>query len=175
MQDIDPILSTLVRNNGSIVGLNRLKRKGRKKGPGDQFKLRIRNAECNEPGLYQFTTISIDRHGFDKGFEIAVEKIVEWLALSTEQQHQLIQCKKYYETPEDIKARFETCLRKKAETDRPYAELDGEERAQSNVRIRKKHVKIPDDWKFSNTLFSSRDALRFFTPRQPVSTEEDLD
>ncbi|WP_305906302.1 hypothetical protein Q9L42_020870 (plasmid) [Methylomarinum sp. Ch1-1] len=176
MQDIqEQLTGNLIRENGSIVGLNRLIRRGRKRGIGDQFKLRIRTTRNSEKdNKYRFTTISIDNHGFDKGFEIAVGKICHWLSLSDGQRSQLMACKKFYQTDADaVKAhnekekmlsdqREERLCQKK---DRPFMGTDGEERTPSQVRVRDTHQAVPEEFKFSSSMNKMKNALQFFKPR----------
>lgn len=64
-----------IHKNGEIVGLckHTYKRKGR---PETQvFKLRVQTEQKTKPYM---TTISIDHHGFDQAYQLAIDKICGW-------------------------------------------------------------------------------------------------
>lgn len=65
----------LFHEDGRIVGLSKLinRRKGR--SARWEFKIRIRVPGKPKP---RFTSISIDQHGFDQAFDMAIERICEW-------------------------------------------------------------------------------------------------
>lgn len=68
----DLSVERLIHPDGKIVGLKeRIRhRKGRK--PAHVFEIRVNSEELEKP---KFRTISIDRHGYDKAFEMSVDII----------------------------------------------------------------------------------------------------
>ncbi len=68
----DLSLERLLHSDGKIVGLKeRIRyRKGRK--PAHVFEIRVNTEEFSKP---KFRTISIDRHGYDKAFEMSIDII----------------------------------------------------------------------------------------------------
>lgn len=72
-----------MRPDGRIRGVRRIvvRRKGR--NPTEVFELRI-NIPWEDD--IRRTTLSIDVHGFDKAFEMAVEKVAEWYGLASDSE-----------------------------------------------------------------------------------------
>ncbi len=70
-----------MRPDGRIRGVRRIivRRKGR--NPTEVFELRINIPWEDE---IRRTTLSIDVHGFEKAFEMAVEKVAEWYGLASD-------------------------------------------------------------------------------------------
>lgn len=68
-----------MRQDGRIRGVRRIivKRKGR--NPSEVFELRINIPWEDE---IRRTTISVDVHGFEKAFQMAVDKVSEWYGLA---------------------------------------------------------------------------------------------
>ena len=64
--------------DGKIVGLSKVLNQRKGRTPAWEFKLRIKVPNEKSP---RFTTISIDKHGVDKAFSLAVDKICEWNGL----------------------------------------------------------------------------------------------
>ncbi|MFD2230014.1 hypothetical protein [Alkalimarinus sediminis] len=72
-----------MRPDGRIRGVRRIivRRKGR--NPTEVFELRI-NIPWEDD--IRRTTLSIDVHGFDKAFNMAVEKVAEWYGLASDSE-----------------------------------------------------------------------------------------
>ncbi|WP_250656079.1 hypothetical protein [Alkalimarinus coralli] len=72
-----------MRPDGRIRGVRRIivRRKGR--NPTEVFELRINIPWEDE---IRRTTLSIDVHGFEKAFEMAVEKVAEWYGLASDSE-----------------------------------------------------------------------------------------
>ncbi len=99
-QDAYKLRMTLARNslfheNGQVIGLSRVicHREGR--SSSEQFKLRIKIPAKDS---LHFTTISIDHHGFDKAYAMAVERICEWRGIGryAEERRRLMAAKSLY-------------------------------------------------------------------------------
>ena len=72
-----------MRPDGRIRGVRRIivRRKGR--NPTEVFELRINIPWEDE---IRRTTLSIDVHGFEKAFNMAVEKVAEWYGLASDSE-----------------------------------------------------------------------------------------
>ena len=72
-----------MRPDGRIRGVRRIvvRRKGRT--PTEVFELRINIPWEDE---IRRTTLSIDVHGFDKAFEMSIEKVAEWYGLASDSE-----------------------------------------------------------------------------------------
>ena len=82
-------------NDGKIVGLSKVYNRRKGRTPAWEFKLRIKVP--NEKRA-RFTTISIDRHGIDKAFSLAIDKICEWNGLDrhSDIRKSLLLARKHY-------------------------------------------------------------------------------
>jgi len=72
-----------IRSDGRVRGVRRIivRRKGR--NPTEVFELRINIPWEDE---IRRTTLSIDVHGFEKAFAMAVEKVAEWYGLASDSE-----------------------------------------------------------------------------------------
>jgi len=88
-------INSLLHDDGRIIGLNRVLAHRDGRDPNDQFKLRIK---IPGTGKIHYTTISIDFHGFDEAFRLAVEKIRLWRGIdeASEASKLLIKAKPLY-------------------------------------------------------------------------------
>lgn len=68
----------LFHEDGRIIGLNKALNRRKGRAARWEFKLRMRVAGESKP---RFTSVSIDQHGFDRAFEMAVERICQWTGI----------------------------------------------------------------------------------------------
>jgi len=80
-----------VDNNGLIVGLTRFKRYRKGRQDVEELKLRI-----NTPEKIHRTSISIDYHGFETAFLLAITKICEWTSGKNEDKNIMYLSKEKY-------------------------------------------------------------------------------
>ncbi|MGC1508388.1 hypothetical protein FT643_00285 [Ketobacter sp. MCCC 1A13808] len=68
----DLSVERLIHTDGKIVGLKERVRYRSGRKPAHVFEIRVNSEELSKP---KFRTISIDRHGYDKAFEMSVDII----------------------------------------------------------------------------------------------------
>jgi len=92
--------------DGKIVGLSKVLNRRKGRSPAWEFKLRIKIPNEKRP---RFTTISIDRHGVDKAFSLAIDKICEWNSLDkhSEIRKSLLLAREHYTGQVDEKVLIE--------------------------------------------------------------------
>ena len=82
--------------NGRIIGLNLQVVQVKNRRPVDEFKIRINNPETKK---INFGSVSINEHGFDKAFKIAIEKICMFREIGayTQLKKRMLNTKPLYE------------------------------------------------------------------------------
>lgn len=103
-----------VREDSSIKGLRRVLVERANRAPADVFELRVNVPWHNK---VKRTTISISTHGFEKAFELAIDKVCDWYELDTSSgaANAMYASSLYYEQSSDHGALLHVAHKAKAE------------------------------------------------------------
>ena len=90
----------LIHEDGTVVGLQLQTRHREGRKPATEFKLRVKMPDSRP----LFKSVSVDKHGFDDAYELAISRICELRGLSdqSEAYTKLMQCKDAYLQKYDI-------------------------------------------------------------------------
>ncbi len=90
----------LIHEDGTVVGLQLQTRHREGRKPATEFKIRVKLPD-RKP---LFKSVSVDKHGFDEAYELAITRICELRGLSDQSEafDKLIQCKDAYLDKYDV-------------------------------------------------------------------------